>query len=114
MRWPRRGETDKRPLQRAAGASVVLVDGVAALYVDRGGSSLQTLPAFDDPDVAAAALGALKGLIADGNRRELVVGKIDGEPVAQSRWSESMLSAGFIKGYRGLVLRKDRVSAMIA
>ena len=28
--WPRRGEADRRPLQRAAGAYVVLVDGVAA------------------------------------------------------------------------------------
>ncbi len=27
--WPRRGETDRRPLQRAAGAYVVLVDGIA-------------------------------------------------------------------------------------
>src|SRR5206468_9867922 len=44
--WPRRGEGDKRPLPRAAGASVVLVDGFAALYLDRGGSSLQTLPPF--------------------------------------------------------------------
>ena len=112
--WPRRGETDKRPFQRAAGASVVLVDGVAALYLDRGGSSLQTLPAFDDPAVAAAALGALRGLLADGSRRELVVGKVDGEPVGRSPWSEIMLKAGFIQGYRGLVLRKDRVSAMIA
>jgi len=42
-----------------AGATVVLVDGVAALYVDRGGRSLQTLPAFDDASVAAAAVRAL-------------------------------------------------------
>ena len=34
--WPRRGDDDRRPLQRAAGAYVVLVDGEAALYVDRG------------------------------------------------------------------------------
>ncbi|MEO8272902.1 MAG: DEAD/DEAH box helicase, partial [Chloroflexota bacterium] len=111
--WPRRSEADKRPLQRSAGASVVLVDGVAALYLDRGGSSLQTLPAFDDPEVAAAALGALRNLLSDGSRRELVVSRVDGEPVAQSRWSETMLKSGFVKGYRGLALRKDRVSAMI-
>ena len=50
--WPRRGETDRRPLQRAAGAYVVLVDGVATLYLERGGATLQTLPAADDPAVA--------------------------------------------------------------
>ena len=36
---------DRRPIQRAAGAYVVLVDGVAALYLERGGSTLQTLAA---------------------------------------------------------------------
>ena len=69
---------------------------------------------MDDPAVAEAAFGALKQLLADGSRRELVVGKVDGEPVGRSSWYESMLRAGFIQGYRGLVLRKDRVSAMIA
>ena len=49
--WPRRGEDDRRPLQRAAGAYVVLVDGVAALYVDRGGGSIQVLPAADEPEI---------------------------------------------------------------
>jgi len=112
--WPRRGEDDRRPLPRAAGASVVLVDGLAALYLDRGGSSLQTLPPFDDPEVAHGALGALRGLVADGRAREVLVGRIDGEPVGRSRWYETLLRAGFIQGYRGLVLRKDRAGAMIA
>jgi len=112
--WPRRGDTDKRPFQRAAGAYVVLVDGVAALYLDRGGTSLQTLPAFDDEAVAGAALGALKALLADGSRRELVIARVDGEPAGRSRVYESLMRAGFIQGYRGLVLRKSRVPAMIA
>jgi ATP-dependent Lhr-like helicase len=112
--WPRRGETDKRPFQRAAGAHTVLVDGVAALYLDRGGSSLQTLPAFDDPAVAAAALASLRSLLADAGRRELVISRVDGEPAGRSPWYETLLKAGFIQGYRGVVMRKDRASAMIA
>ncbi|MEO5705292.1 MAG: DEAD/DEAH box helicase, partial [Candidatus Limnocylindrales bacterium] len=112
--WPRRGETHKRPFQRAAGASVVLVDGLAALYLDRGGTSLQTLPAFDDAAVATAALGALRDLLADGSRRELVIGRIDGEPSGRSPHYESLLRAGFVEGYRGLVMRRERVSTMIA
>jgi ATP-dependent Lhr-like helicase len=99
---------------RAAGASVVLVDGLAALYLDRGGSSLQTLPPFDEPRIAAAALSALPGLIADGRARELVVSRVDGEPVARSPWYETLLKAGFVQGYRGLVMRKPRAGAMIA
>jgi ATP-dependent Lhr-like helicase len=108
LSWPRRGEGDRRPLQRAAGAAVVLVDGVAALYVDRGGGSLQTLPASDDPDIGEAAATALAGLLAnaDGRTRELVITKVDGEPVAGSAFRERLLAAGFGAGYRGLVLRR--------
>ena len=103
--WPRRGEDDRRPLQRAAGAYVALVDGVAALYLERGGSTLQTLPAFDDPATAAAALGALRSLLSDGRFRELVVGRVDGVAVAESPHRGALLEAGFAPGYRGLVLR---------
>jgi ATP-dependent Lhr-like helicase len=104
--WPRRGENDRRPLQRAAGAYVVLVDGVAALYVDRGGGSIQTLPVSDDPDVGEAAARALGALVADGRVRELVITKVDGEPVSSSPFRERLVAAGFTPGYRGLVLRR--------
>ena len=108
LAWPRRGETDRRPLQRAAGAYVVLVDGVAALYLERGGATLQTLPAADDPAVAVTAARALGVLVADGRSRELVIRKVDGEDVAASRFRPTLLDAGFVGGYRGLVLRADR------
>jgi ATP-dependent Lhr-like helicase len=112
--WPRRGEDDRRPLQRSAGASVILVDGLAALYLDRGGSSLQTLPPFDDQAIATAAIGALRGLLADGRARELLVSRVDGQPVGRSPHYETLLKAGFTQGYRGLVMRRERAGAMIA
>jgi ATP-dependent Lhr-like helicase len=105
LAWPRRGEADRRPLQRAAGAYVVLVDGVAALYVDRGGGSLQTLPASDDPKTGTAAARALAALVADGRARELVITRVDGDPIGSSPFRERLLAAGFTTGYRGLVLR---------
>ncbi len=103
--WPRRSEADRRPFQRAAGAYVAMVDGAAVLYVDRGGSSIQTLPAADDADTLAAALGALSDLVADGRVRELVLSKVDGEPVAGSLIRDALLAAGFVAGYRGYALR---------
>ena len=106
--WPRRGETDRRPLQRAAGAYVVLVDGVATLYLERGGATLQTLPAADDPGVAARAARALETLVVDGRIRELVIRKVDGEEVGGSRFRETLLEAGFVAAYRGLALRSHR------
>ena len=111
--WPRRGETDRRPLQRAAGAYVVLVDGQAALYLERGGSTLQTLPAADDSDVAVAAARGLAGLLADGRARELVVRKVDGDDVAVSPFRSALLDAGFVAGYRGLALRSSRAGAAV-
>jgi ATP-dependent Lhr-like helicase len=111
LAWPRRGETDRRPLQRAAGAYVVLVDGVAALYLERGGATLQTLPAADDPTVAVAAARALATLVADGRSRELVIRKVDGDDVAVSRFRPILLEAGFVAGYRGLVVRPVRPGA---
>jgi ATP-dependent Lhr-like helicase len=104
--WPRRDEADRRPFQRAAGAHIVTVDGEAALYLDRGGGSVQVLPAADDPVVAVEAARALGTLVADGRIRELVITKVDGEPVAASPFREALVAAGFVPGYRGLVLRR--------
>ena len=104
--WPRRDEADRRPLPRAAGAHVVIVDGVAVLYVDRGGGSIQVLPAGGERETAEAAARALGGLLADGPRSELVITRVDGQPVAESSFRESLIGAGFVAGYRGLVLRR--------
>jgi NADPH-dependent ferric siderophore reductase len=84
---------------------VVLFDGAAALYLERGGHSLQTLPALDDPVVAGPAFAALRALVEDGRFRELVVSRVDGEAVAASPWRTQMEQAGFVAGYRGHVLR---------
>ncbi|HXU86813.1 MAG TPA: DEAD/DEAH box helicase, partial [Verrucomicrobiae bacterium] len=104
--WPRRGDDDRRVFQRAAGAHVVLVDGVAALYLDRGGGSIQVLPAADDPEVGEIAARTLSALVGDGRARELVITKVDGGPVAESPFRDRLIAAGFVPGYRGLVLRQ--------
>ena len=83
----------------------MLVDGSAALYVDRGGGSLQAFPAADDALIADRALRALGVLVRDGRLKELVISKVDGIPIATSHWRDRLLDAGFVPGYRGLVLR---------
>jgi ATP-dependent helicase/nuclease subunit A len=72
------------------------------------------LPPADRAEIAAAAIGALRSLLAEGRARELVIARVDGEPVARSRCYDALLRAGFSQGYRGLVMRKDRAGAMIA
>ena len=81
------------------------------IYLDRGGTSLQTLPAAEDPAAWPSALRSLAGLVADGRLRELVIGKVDGEPVAGSRFGDALLIAGFVPGYRGYVLRPAAAAA---
>jgi ATP-dependent Lhr-like helicase len=106
--WPR-GEADERlPLQRAAGAYVVLVDGLAALYLERGGRSLLTLPAAADPEVRERAVGALPSLVAPpGPLRELRIERVDRGPVRESPLAGPLTAAGFRSSYRGYVLRSS-------
>ncbi len=104
--WPRRDDDERLALQRAAGAYVVLVDGAAALYVERGARGLITLPALDREDAAAAALAALRGLIAPGGPlRELRLERVDRVPVAESPLAERLRDLGFRPTYRAWVLR---------
>jgi ATP-dependent Lhr-like helicase len=114
LAWPRRGEADRQPLQRAAGAYVVLVDGAPALYLERGGHSLQMLPAADDAAVAGQAFAALRSLVDGGRFRELVISRVDGDAVAGSPWLPLLEQAGFMAGYRGHVLRPESRRVVVA
>jgi ATP-dependent Lhr-like helicase len=87
--WPVRGP------QRAAGAYVVLVDGLASLYLERGGRSLVALREFDgtwEPQ----AVEALLGLLHDGRVSRLVL----------DRFAEGLgpvlREAGFVPTPKGL------------
>jgi ATP-dependent Lhr-like helicase len=105
--WPRGPEEEERlPLQRVPGAYVVLVDGEAALYVERAGRGLLTLPAFAEPDVASVALSALPGLVAPGGpMREMRLERVDRVPPAESRLAEQLRALGFRPSYRAWLLR---------
>jgi ATP-dependent Lhr-like helicase len=107
--WPRDGEDGERlPLQRVPGAYVVLVDGAAALYVERGGKGLLTLPAFADPEIATPALAALSRLVqAGGPMRELRLERVDRVPPAESSLAERLRELGFRPSYRSWLLRPE-------
>ncbi|HLY35810.1 MAG TPA: hypothetical protein VKU35_03770, partial [Candidatus Limnocylindria bacterium] len=99
-------------LQRVPGAYLVLVNGEAALFLERSGRGLVTLPAADDAEVAIAAVGALPQLVAPiGPFRELVIERVDREPVAGSRLAVPLRALGFRPSYRGYLLRSDALRA---
>jgi ATP-dependent Lhr-like helicase len=108
--WPRREGADRRGLARAAGALVVMVDGEAVLYLERGGRSMVTFPAFDDAHVASLAIAAL---MEHGGRHGhgLALERIDGVPAPESPAAAALIEAGFLSGYRGLTWRPPRSRA---
>jgi ATP-dependent helicase Lhr and Lhr-like helicase len=96
--WP---ESAGRPA-RVAGAAVVLVDGVPAIYLERGGRSLLTFAPAVDP---AAWLPALVDEVVAGRRRKLELTRIDGVDVHDHPLRAALIDAGFLVGHRGLTLR---------
>ena len=93
-------------LARAAGAYVVLVDGMASLFVERGGRGLVALRPLDgawEPD----AVAALVALVRDGRLRRLAVERVD------PALAVHLVDAGFVPSPKGLVryAERGRISA---
>ncbi|HVM64354.1 MAG TPA: DEAD/DEAH box helicase [Acidimicrobiales bacterium] len=89
--WPVKG------VARAAGAYVVLVDGLASLYLERGAKSVTALRAFDG-EWEEAAVGGLTTLVRGGRLSRLAVQKFPPELGA------ALQDAGFVPTPRGLTL----------
>ncbi|MER6798422.1 Lhr family helicase, partial [Amycolatopsis mediterranei] len=80
--WPAAtGDTKHRPA-RKAGALAVLVDGVPALYVERGGRSL--LSFTEERPALAEAAQALSAAVREGWLGQLSVQRADGEQALTS------------------------------
>src|SRR5213078_4856616 len=80
LAWPRRAGARAA---RVSGAWVVLLDGEAALYVERGGRSLVPLREPDDSWLRPA-LAALVAHVKRGGAKRLAVERFDGSPVGES------------------------------
>ncbi|MFC4081225.1 ATP-dependent helicase [Amycolatopsis samaneae] len=101
--WPAAtGDTKHRPA-RKAGALAVLVDGVPALYVERGGRSL--LSFTTEPEPLRAAARALSTAVREGWLGQLAVQRADGEQALTSELAEILREAGFRATPQGLRLR---------
>ena len=98
LSWP---ESPGRPA-RAAGAHVVLADGVPLVVLERGGRSLAT---FEGAEATDAWIEAVIGLVKDGRLRKLEIAKVDGVPVRETPWAARLEAAGFTSAYKGMLYR---------
>ncbi|WP_323960223.1 ATP-dependent helicase [Arthrobacter sp. JZ12] len=101
LSWPQH-DGGHRP-GRKAGALVVLVDGVLALYVERGGKTMLTYS--EDPEVLTAAAEALVAAIRQGAADKMAVEKVNGESALDSPAGQALAAAGFYSTPRGLRIR---------
>ncbi|MBN9740577.1 ATP-dependent helicase [Amycolatopsis sp. A1MSW2902] len=103
LSWPAAtGDTKHRPA-RKAGALAVLVDGIPALYVERGGRSL--LSFTEERSSLQAAAAALSTAVREGWLGQLAVQRADGEHALTSELAEILQEAGFRATPKGLRLR---------
>jgi ATP-dependent Lhr-like helicase len=97
LSWP---ESSGRPA-RGAGAQVVLVDGEAAVYLERGGRTLVTFPKARDTD---AWVDGLVALVKEHRVSRLSIEKVDGDAASSSAVAGLLRAVGFQEGYKGLTL----------
>jgi ATP-dependent Lhr-like helicase len=101
--WPPTvGEVRHRP-GRKAGALAVLVNGAAAVYVERGGRSL--LSFTEDTETLRVAIRALADAVRKGWLGSLSVERADGSAAQGSVLARLFLDAGFRTTPRGLRIR---------
>ncbi|HEY1250850.1 MAG TPA: helicase-related protein, partial [Thermoanaerobaculia bacterium] len=90
--------------QRAAGAQVILRDGVLLGWIGRAESNLFTFLPATDPERGAAAAAVAEALarqVDTGRRRAILVRRVDGQDPRESALAPYLAAAGFFAGSRG-------------
>jgi ATP-dependent Lhr-like helicase len=101
--WPDYRDVSGRPPRRTAGASVVLVDGVAVLYLDRGGRRLRTMADATEEQLQTA-FAALRVLAFQRPRNTLIIERVDGQSATAADLTPMLMNAGFTRDYLSLRL----------
>ena len=99
--WPVAGPS------RAAGALVVLIDGLLAAHLTRGGRTLTTFfdtfpTGIDHVEAMTSVVEGLAHTVSQGRMKPLVVETVNGEPVHTSLWLPTLRSAGVAMTPKGV------------
>jgi ATP-dependent Lhr-like helicase len=98
--WPDPTSTAAHRPGRKAGATVVVVDGNLALYVEKGGRSLLTYTEHE------AAIEALAGAVRAGMLDSISIERVNGQPIDNS-FSQLLKGKGFVETPKGMRLRRQ-------
>jgi ATP-dependent Lhr-like helicase len=112
--WPRAasdGEGGAHGMARAAGASVVLIDGELAAFVRRRNPAVRVFLPGDEPErshSAAALARKLAGIasVRQGRRSGLLIETINDEAAAKHFLASFLEEAGFVPSMAGYHLRR--------
>ncbi len=105
--WPEPSGAAPRPT-RVSGARVLLREGELLAATGRGQRSLVTFLPPEEPErseAARAIASAFARLVESGQRRAVLIGRIDGEEPAASPLAPFLREAGFTAGSRGFLKR---------
>ena len=108
--WPR-AEGDTHSMARAAGASVILVNGRLTAYLRRRNPSIRVLLPENEPDRSQVARELAKKLAElairrQGRRTGLLIGEIDDQPARQHFLASFLQDAGFLDTALGYQMRR--------
>jgi ATP-dependent Lhr-like helicase len=102
--WPARDER----LERRAGARVFLRNGELLAYWTRNERNLVTFLPVEGKERESAAsdlVRALAALVGGGERRALLLSRVDGKPPSASALSPHLIREGFLAGSQGYLKR---------
>jgi ATP-dependent helicase Lhr and Lhr-like helicase len=114
LRWPAGGDAASS-LTRSVGGRVVLCDGALAAYLRRGNPNVQVWLPEEEPGRGRVTRALAEFLVArvrgdrevDANGRAgLLIGTVNGVPVAESGMARALLEAGFVAGAKGFNVRR--------
>ncbi|MBV9670625.1 MAG: DEAD/DEAH box helicase [Acidobacteriales bacterium] len=117
--WPREEEQAQHGLARAAGASVVLVDGTLAAYLRRNNPALRVWLPEEEPDhsrysrALAAELARMALRIQQRSKYGLLIAEINGAPASAHPLCRFLIEAGFVETALGLQMRRPSRAASL-
>lgn len=103
LAWPDRALAAGHTPRRAAGAHVVLREGLPLVYLEKGARSVLTFT--DDVEALSAAAVALGQLVTSGRLRRIRIQRIDGAEPNDQPLLAALREAGFADAPDGLVRR---------